>query len=131
MEHSDVAAEVSMRRMPVALVALVVGAALFVACSDRPITGPLFGSGCTSEQESSVRLEDGMRVTQLFVTRDYTRVYLEANIARTEHYRACQAYTCSAVREDPSAPLTDEEVTAALAACREGADSAWAAGYPP
>jgi hypothetical protein len=109
--------------------AAAAAAALVLACSDE-FVGPVFGEGCSTEQQSVVRLEGGLRITQVYVTREYTRLDGHgAGFPSTRHYRACQAFTCTAVREDDP-PLTEEEVAAALAACREEADSAWAVEYP-
>lgn len=102
---------------------------LVLACSDE-FTGPVYGAGCASEQQNVVELEGDTLVTQLYVTRDYRQTDIVSNTARTTHYRTCQQYRCMEVRQDPSAPLTDAEATAALTACRAEADVAWAASYP-
>jgi hypothetical protein len=104
------------------------GAMLVVACIDG--TAPVYGTGCSSEPQSQVHLEGDTLVTQLYVTRDYRRTDIISNTARTTHYRTCQRYRCTAVREDPSIPVTDAEATAALAACRAEADVAWATRDP-
>lgn len=109
--------------------ALCFGSALVLACGGG-FTGPVYGDGCTSEQESAVLLEGDTLVAQLYVTREYRQVDVASSTVRTTHYRTCQQYRCVAVREDPASPVGDAEATAALTACRAEADVAWAAEHP-
>ena len=98
------------------------------ACSDNPYTGPVYGEGCSDDQQGIVTLEGEMRVAEVFVTRDYVKVEIYGgNNVVERRYRTCQAYRCSVTRGSQG-PLTDAEITAALAACRQEADAAWKAG---
>jgi hypothetical protein len=102
-------------------------AGLGAACSDRSAFSPEVDAGCTAGQQNSVVLEDSLRVTALFITREYTISDIRDNQAvNTTDYRVCQTFTCRVLRPDPAAPLTDAESADALAACRVEADSAWA-----
>ncbi len=106
---------------------LALGVAL--GCGDG-YTAPISGVGCSEEQQSGVVVEGDLRVTSVFITREYSQVYLGSEQPTTRHYRVCQSYTCSEVREDPAAPLGEAEVMAALARCTAAADAAWAAEPP-
>ena len=100
-------------------------AGLGAACSERAFS-PEVDAGCTADQQNSVVLEDSLRVTALFITREYTITEIHDNHAvKATDYRVCQTYTCRVLRPDPAAPLTDTERADALAACRVEADSAW------
>jgi hypothetical protein len=110
------------------LSAVTLGSILVLACFDG--TTPAYGDGCSTDQQSVVQLEGDTLVAQLYVTRDYRLTDIVNNTARTTHYRTCQQYRCTAVRDDPAAPVTEAESTAALTACRAEADAAWAAEYP-
>jgi hypothetical protein len=102
------------------------GVGVALACSDGS-TAPVIGAGCGEEQQSGVVVEGDLRVTRVFITREYTHVDVGSESPTTRHYRACQSHTCSEVREDPAAALGEVEVMAALARCTAAADAAWAA----
>ena len=101
-------------------------AGLGAACSERAFS-PEVDAGCTADQQNSVVLVDSLRVTELFITREYTITDISDNhVVNTTDYRVCQTFTCRVLRPDSAAPLTDAERADALAACRVEADSAWA-----
>jgi hypothetical protein len=108
------------------LVAAVIAAGLGIACSGRSAFSPEVDAACTAEQRNSVRLEGTERVTDLFITREYTVTDIRNNQSvNTTDYRVCQAYTCRVLRPDPAAPLSDAETAEALTACRTLADRSW------
>ena len=98
---------------------------VLVACSDEAYMGPVYGEGCSDDQQGIVTLEGELRVAEVFVTRDYVEVeiYGGNNVVERRH-RTCQEYRCRVTRGSQG-PLTDPEITAALAACRQEADAAW------
>src|SRR5215211_5267847 len=99
-----------------------------LACSDG--TAPVSGAGCGEEEQSGVVVDGSLRVTRVFITREYSQVSVGSENTTTRHYRVCQRYTCSEVLEDPAAELEEAEVTDALAGCTAQADAAWATGLP-
>lgn len=108
------------------LLLAAIGAACILACNGRSATDPEFDSACTADQQSGVRIENDTRVTELYLTREYTTAEIIDNSnVRTHFYRVCQTYTCRVVRTDPAAPLTDTEVSEAITACRAEADAFW------
>jgi hypothetical protein len=98
------------------------------ACSGRSAFAPDVDAGCTADQQNTVALDDSLRVTNLFVTREYSVADIRNNdgSVHTQNYRVCQSFVCRVVRPEPAAPLTDAETVDALAACRVEADKAWA-----
>ena len=99
--------------------------ALLSACSGHP-SGPVYGEGCSDDQQDIVTLEGETRVSEVFVTREYVEVEIYGSEKVVERrYRTCQGYRCNVIRERPLDPMTETESVDALAACRAEADSAW------
>lgn len=108
------------------LLACGIAAGTGVACGGRSAFSPDVDAACTADQQNSVRLEDAVRVTDLFITREYTVTDIRDNRSvHTVNYRVCQAYTCRVTRADPAAPLSSAESADALTACRAEADRTW------
>lgn len=88
------------------------------------------GPGCGEDQQSNVVLEGDLRLTRVYINREYTTVLIVSSQAKTIHHRTCQSYTCWEAREDPAAPLGEAEAAEALARCTAMADAEWAATGP-
>lgn len=103
--------------------------ALLFACSDHP-SSPVYGEGCSDDQQEIVTLEGESRVSQVFVTREYVEVEIyDSKNVMERRYRTCQVYRCNVIRERPLEPLTETEIVAALSACRAEADRVWRAEH--
>ena len=100
------------------------GIGLALGCGDY--TAPT-GPGCGDDQHSGVVLEGGLRLTRVYITREYSTVSIVSGQATTYHHRTCQSWTCWEAREDPAAPLGEAEIAAALARCTAEADTVWEA----
>jgi hypothetical protein len=108
-----------------------IAAGLGAACGGGSAFSPELDAACTAAQQDNVHLEDGMRVADVFITREYTVTDIRDNTTvHTTDYRVCQTYTCRVVRPNTSDPLGDAERADALAACRAEADHAWATRQP-
>ena len=103
-----------------------VGLGVALACGDG--TAPS-GAGCGDDEQSGVVREGDLRVTHIYITREYTGLYLGSQ-PTTRHYRTCQHFSCTEVREDPAAELGEAEIADALARCTGQADAAWGSGPP-
>ena len=67
------------------LLACGIAAGIGLACSGRSAFSPEVDAACTADQQNSVRLEDAVRVTHLFITREYSIVDIRDNhVVHTE-----------------------------------------------